>query len=134
MKTRGIRNKNPFNIIRSVNSWQGKLKYSSDVKFEQFVSMDYGIRAGILLLLNGYCRKNFHTIPSIIAKFAPSSENETSKYIDFVVKNTGITSETVINVHDNTFYLVCRAICLYESRFELSLERYNHVVKRFNLF
>lgn len=134
MKTRGIRNNNPFNIVRSPNSWQGKLKRSKDDKFEQFISMDYGLRAGILLLLNGYLRKGICTIPAIINKFAPSCENQTDRYIDFVVKDSGLTVEKIISVCDNSLFLVCRSICRYESHFELSLEKYNYIVKRFRLY
>ena len=50
MATRGIRNNNPFNIKKSPNKWLGKKSVSSDPVFEQFETMDYGIRAGIVLL------------------------------------------------------------------------------------
>ena len=69
--TRGIRNKNPFNIRRSNNSWRGKTALNPDKEFERFTSMDYGLRAGFLLLRNAYLSKGFNTVELIINRFAP---------------------------------------------------------------
>lgn len=55
MITRGVRNNNPFNIkMSNKNNWLGKVKHSSntDGTFEQFISMKYGLRAGVRLLKN----------------------------------------------------------------------------------
>ena len=51
VKTRGIRNKNPFNIKLSHNSWLGKVSNdkNTDRVFEQFYQMDYGLRTGMHL-------------------------------------------------------------------------------------
>ena len=42
---RGIRNNNPLNI-RIGNQWLGERANPNDPAFEQFVAMEYGIRAG----------------------------------------------------------------------------------------
>ena len=46
---RGIRNNNPLNI-RIGNQWLGERANPNDPAFEQFVAMEYGIRAGFVLL------------------------------------------------------------------------------------
>ena len=66
--TRGIRNKNPFNIRKSNNLWRGKTAFNSDKDFERFTSMDYGLRAGFLLLRNAYLAKGFNTVEKIKAQ------------------------------------------------------------------
>ena len=93
---RGIRNNNPLNI-RKGNSWQGERQPQSDKAFEEFESMQYGIRAGFKLIkkyMSGYngLTKKFDNIELIIKRWAPPTENATQKYIDFVSKTTGIPS------------------------------------------
>ena len=48
---RGIRNNNPLNI-RKGNSWKGERPKQTDDQFEEFVSMEYGLRAGFKLMRN----------------------------------------------------------------------------------
>lgn len=84
MVTRGIRNKNPFNIKKSSNKWIGKKSVSSDPVFEQFETMDYGIRAGIVLLRRYIKRYHLVSVNDILKRFAPESENNLNAYIRFV--------------------------------------------------
>lgn len=134
MITRGIKNNNPFNIRKSVNSWQGKLKFSKDKDFEQFCSMDYGLRAGIQLLRNGYIAKGFDTVEKIIPRYAPASENDVQSYIAFVLQDSPLRAEEKLSVNSLNFYWLCQKMCLYESHFELSYEKYINVVKKFRLW
>lgn len=82
---RGLRNKNPFNIKKSKFNWLGKVE-STDPVFEQFDTMEHGVRAGLMLLIN-YVRKGFDTPSKIIHRFAPVSENNTKYYLDYIVRN-----------------------------------------------
>lgn len=84
MATRGIRNNNPFNIKKSSNKWLGKKSVSSDPVFEQFESMDYGIRAGIVLFRRYIKRYHLVSVNDILKRFAPESENNLNAYIRFV--------------------------------------------------
>lgn len=98
---RGIKNNNPLNI-RKGNNWQGERHPQTDKAFEEFVSMQYGIRAGFKLIrkyMSGYngLTKKFDTIELIIKRWAPPSENATQRYIDFVSKTTGIPSRQKLN-------------------------------------
>lgn len=133
MVTRGIRNNNPFNIRKSANSWKGKLKYSSDADFEQFKSIVFGLRAGIALLSNAYIRKGLTTVPQIIAKYAPSSENNVSAYCDYIYQNGPLTPTTIIFIESLDFYNLCKCICMYESKFVLEYDVFISVCKKFRL-
>lgn len=96
MEPRGIRNNNPLNI-RKGNNWKGERPHQTDKAFEEFETMQYGIRAGFIILrkyISGYfglCDK-INTIEKIIRRWAPPSENATQKYIDFVASDMGISS------------------------------------------
>lgn len=91
---RGIRNNNPLNI-RVGNNWRGEKTVKHDSAFEEFTSMEYGVRAGFIILrkymsgYNGLTRK-FNTIDLIIRRWAPASENNTESYINQVCKLSGI--------------------------------------------
>ena len=91
---RGIRNNNPLNI-RKGNNWQGEVSSSTDGEFEQFVSMQWGIRAGFKILKNymtgyGGRTKALTNIHDIIHRWAPPSENNCRAYIDSVCRFSGL--------------------------------------------
>jgi hypothetical protein len=98
---RGIRNNNPLNI-RIGNQWLGERANPNDPAFEQFVAMEYGIRAGFVLLrryIRHYKRTN---ITAIIEAWAPRSENDTQTYIHVVSKRSGIEPTEAIRYDDKT--------------------------------
>lgn len=91
---RGIRNNNPLNI-RKGNNWKGEVYNSTDGEFEQFVSMQWGVRAGFKILKNymtGYGGrvKALTNIHDIIHRWAPPSENNCRAYIDSVCRFSGL--------------------------------------------
>ena len=100
MEPRGIRNNNPLNI-RKGNNWKGERPVQKDKAFEEFQTMQFGIRAGFIILrkyitgYNGLCAKR-NTITKIIQRWAPPSENATQNYIDFVAKDMGISPHQTI--------------------------------------
>ena len=96
---RGIRNNNPLNI-RVGNVWLGEVPYPTDNEFEQFVSMFYGLRAGFILLRRYIRRYHLTTVPDIISRWAPGSENNTVKYIDTVCQLSGIAPDTQMKYED----------------------------------
>jgi hypothetical protein len=94
IEPRGIRNNNPLNIRKGSN-WQGEKRPQTDAEFEQFESMQYGVRAGFKILkqyMSGYngLTERFNTIEKIVRRWAPPSENNTRAYIEQVSKLTGI--------------------------------------------
>lgn len=119
MSTRGINNNNPLNIrIVTNQNWLGKKTPNTDVSFEQFQSPEYGIRAGLLLLLNYKYKYNKDTISEIIETFAPSSENDTQSYINFVSNRTKIDKNKVLDIFD--YKEVIKAMIFQENSFEYS--------------
>ncbi len=117
MSTRGIKNNNPLNIrIVQNQNWLGEVKPNTDLSFEQFKSVEYGLRAGLLLLLNYKYKYNKDTITEIINTFAPPNENDTNKYINFVSKQTGIDKNKTLSIED--YKAVIKAIIFQENSFE----------------
>ena len=91
---RGIRNNNPLNI-RKGNNWKGEVGSSTDGEFEQFVSMQWGVRAGFKILKNymtGYGGRvrPLTNVHDIIHRWAPPSENNCKAYIDSVCRFSGL--------------------------------------------
>lgn len=91
---RGIRNNNPLNI-RKGNNWKGEIANQTDREFEQFVSMQMGVRAGFKILKNyitGYGGrvKALTNVHDIIHRWAPPSENNCRAYIESVCRFSGL--------------------------------------------
>jgi len=96
MIPRGIRNNNPFNIKQSTQLWVGKILFSEDSVFEQFKTMEFGIRAGLIILRTYLEKYKLHTIEEIIKRFAPSTENDTEAYIRAVCRDSGFDRDTIL--------------------------------------
>ena len=100
MLPRGIRNHNPLNIRRTAkDQWKGLAAQQNDRAFCQFKSLEYGWRAAFYLLTRTYYHKyRLYTIRGIISRWAPSSENDTSAYIQNVSRLTGIDPDEPIGI------------------------------------
>lgn len=96
---RGIRNNNPLNI-RIGNTWLGERNNPTDDAFEEFVSIEYGYRAAFCILRRYIKRYHKNTISAIISTWAPASENNTQRYIDFVAAQMKISPVDVIDYGD----------------------------------
>ena len=93
-RPRGIRNNNPLNIRRSADRWQGAATTQTDKNFVQFESMAYGYRAAWRLMQTYYRRlrrqKKRFTVETIIARWAPPNENDTTAYTRTVLMLSGL--------------------------------------------
>lgn len=114
MKTRGIRNNNPFNIRKSNSRWLGKIK-GVDNEFETFDTLEHGYRAGLKLLLTYYKKYKLHSYGAILNRFAPSIENNLDKYKSYLFINTGVLSDEFISLKF-LLWRVAPYIAKYESR------------------
>ncbi len=87
---RGQKNNNPLNIRRVAGSgWKGQATLQDDGRFVRFERMEWGLRAAFCILRT-YARKyNLRCIRDIVTRWAPSSENNTERYIDNVCRWTG---------------------------------------------
>ena len=123
MIPRGIRNNNPLNI-RVGNVWLGEVKNPTDPHFEQFNSMEYGLRAGFILLRRYIRHYKRLTIEDIISSWAPSNENNTKAYIATVVKVSGIPSNRILHYSDKeTMCKLVDAMCFVENGAHVSMEK-----------
>lgn len=97
MKTRGLRNNNPFNIRKSKSRWIGKIK-GTDKEFETFDTLEHGYRAGLILLSNYYKKYKLHSYGSILNRFAPSSENNLDNYKSYIYSHCHILPDEYISL------------------------------------
>lgn len=97
---RGYRNNNPLNIrYVAANNWKGRVLPNTDGTFEQFKDMAYGYRAA-LYLFRKYIGEGYNTVSSLISRWAPANENNTSAYISNVCNTTGYMPGTVLIAND----------------------------------
>ena len=94
MTSRGQRNNNPLNIRHSNDKWQGAAATQTDKAFVQFETLAYGYRAAWKILdsywLNFSRKREPYNVSNIIARWAPSAENDTQAYICAVVRFSGL--------------------------------------------
>lgn len=107
---RGIRNNNPLNIKKGCN-WKGERPIQSDPVFEEFQTMQLGIRAALRLMRNhitGYkgTRPKMNTLKKLIAVWAPPTENSTTRYVDYVSAQVGLSPSDIIDPDNRA--LMCK--------------------------
>ena len=84
-----VKNLNPGNIINTHINWEGEATSPSN-KFEQFQTAELGFRALAKNIL-AKMEKGKTTLNDIISVWAPPSDgNDTSGYIEFMCKQTGL--------------------------------------------
>jgi hypothetical protein len=115
---RGLRNNNPGNLKLTSIPWQGKIPKSEnkdkDKVFEQFTSIPFGLRAMLKDLINDIS-KGKNTVKKLISEYAPSTENNTTSYINSVCKSIGVTQDQKITSVNRKFLtLLARAILRVE--------------------
>jgi hypothetical protein len=88
-KSRGLRNNNPGNIRRTTTRYRGEVE-SRDAAFKCFESMPMGYRAMFVLLHTYRVKYGLRTIAEMVARYAPSSENDTQAYIEAVGRISGV--------------------------------------------
>lgn len=95
---RGVRNNNPGNLRPNSNfRWNGEI--GSDGGYVVFSTMELGVRASYINL-RSYFTNGFDTIDKIIARWAPSADNNPEEtYAAYVAEKTGFdqTEKLVFN-------------------------------------
>ena len=121
---------NPFNIRYTGQKWQGLSGHRNG--FCEFGSLDYGIRA-FLILMRSYRRiHNICTIRKIIKRFAPPFENDTSSYITFVCNSCCIPADRYLNFQTQ-YYMIGHAMAIMESDTSLLLNEFAVVAEKFDI-
>lgn len=104
-QTRGVRNNNPGNIdYHASNAWQGQLGIEVGVpkpRFARFDTPENGIRALGKLLQTYQTKYGLNTVESIIARWAPSNENDTTAYVRAVEQKTGTAPGAQVNLKNS---------------------------------
>lgn len=121
---RGIRNNNPLNI-RKGNNWQGERNPQTDKAFEEFQTLEFGLRAGFIILRNYMSKRPpINTISAIISRWAPTSENNTTAYIREVSRRANIPFDRRLSFSNkNEMCRIVQAMCWVECGCEVSFGR-----------
>lgn len=112
MTPRGIRNNNPLNLRISDNPWRGKISPNTDESFEQFDTIDNGIRAAFINLRTHLRNDKHHSIHTSVRReihrWAPPTENDSDHYVELVCKEANLTPNLIIKFEDKN--IICRML------------------------
>lgn len=132
---RGLRNNNPLNIRISGIAWRGKrpLSQNTDGSFEQFDTMQNGIRAGLINLRTYIKKYRVNTPQTIVQRWAPAYDgNNTAAYVQRVCYLTGYAPGKILSASNQ--YQLCRQAwamacveCGEQLPFKDFLDAYNHI-------
>lgn len=113
---RGIRNRNPGNII--VAGWtqrqSGYLGPEAEGRFARFDTMANGLVA-LMRLLQNYRGQGLTTVRGIINKWAPPVENDTSAYVLAVAKALNVGPDQELPDEPWVYHSLARAITGHEN-------------------
>jgi len=122
-KTRGLRNNNPLNLRRTAIKWKGEKSEITDSEFEEFESMTFGLRAG-LINMKTQISKGFDSVEKLIGRWAPPTENNTSNYVKIVSEKSGYAPTHILAFEKDEMFPVVAAMCKIESGLTLNIEDY----------
>ena len=112
----GLRNNNPGNLRPEpgdVYTWQGEIGVNEG--YLVFDMIENGIRAAYINL-RSYFKNGYNTVEKIIARWAPSEDdNDTEAYIQFVEESTGIPRDVELVFDDDVALPILEAIFYVES-------------------
>lgn len=120
--TRGVRNKNPMNVVAlsSKNPWLGQVGHDSQYH-AIFETYEHGLRAGYLTLKGYYEKKKVRTLYGITSRFC---EGNALKYAKFIGKQLGgIGPHEEIDVMRHMPNIM-KAIVRYENGFDIFPDKY----------
>lgn len=123
---RGLRNNNPLNI-RKGNDWMGERRNQKDKAFEEFETIELGLRAGFIIIFNYirklYLRPRCNTPATIIRRWAPPSENNTQRYLGVVCKRSKLIPGEVLQTSDkDKLCSLVAAMCFVECGQEIPMD------------
>jgi len=115
---------NPTNIrFNRSNQWKGKMGDDGS-GFETFEDNTQAFRA-TAIILKTYNKSYFKmkmTVPQMLSRWAPPSENDTQSYIDHVLDTTGLDKDDVIDTSDEEMML---NIIKVMTKHEIGANNYN---------
>lgn len=120
MTVRAVRNNNPGNI-RTGQHWQGLMPRSqmnvvqaAETEFCVFMSPMWGFRA-MATIFHSYGREGFTTIRHMIARWAPSIENNVSAYVADVAHQCDLSPDAEFDfTNSQSMADLCHAVSVHE--------------------
>lgn len=127
---RGIRNNNPGNLVKTATPWQGKVPHSenTDSRFEQFTSVEMGLRA-LMKNVQSHIKRGKNTLEKLINIWAPTFENNTQRYINYVSRKTGFSPSEIIDADKQTLLKIAHAIVEFENGNDHAVIKNEHYLK-----
>lgn len=105
---RGIRNNNPLNLRRSSSLWLGRTTTVTDLEFETFMTMTFGIRAAMINARTIIRRNTACTVAKLITVWAPPAENNTEGYLQAVCDLAHVSPLHLLDFKDE--WTICRVL------------------------
>lgn len=124
-----IAKNNPFNIRNNIgNNWLGQT--GSHKGFCVFSRLEYGVRSACIIVCRSYRKRGILTISEIVNAFAPPSENNTDKYIEFVC---GVMNAFPFDIPVRSeFPILLHAMSVFEGN-RVSEDFIKHVMESFKI-
>ena len=113
-RSRGLRNNNPLNLRKTSAKWLGKITPSADKDFEQFTSLEMGLRAGAINIKTQINVRKKNTLSKLIYTYAPPNENDTTNYIKVIADSLNINPNATIKADANTLFKLIRPMLKIE--------------------
>lgn len=119
--TRGIRNNNPLNI-KIGNDWQGEVP-NTDGVFEQFESMEYGLRAAFIILRKYITKYGRNSIADIVHSWSPDGEAIERAYMLCVQSFANIPVNQEVSYWDKeTMCLIVQGMAYMENGCRIDID------------
>lgn len=121
---------NPLNIrYNALNRWQGMIEPLNG--FCQFLSIDFCLRAGYIILRT-YYRNGISTYGEIINRYAPACENDTDAYLAYIMKKCHCLPFDVVDTHSKRCELLLW-MCAYETGYYTCQTYIEYIIETFKL-
>ncbi len=101
--------------------------------FCRFVSRDYGLRAALILICRYMRRYALRTPQTVIARWAPPSENDVARYVANVCLWCRWTPHTVLSTESSDVARLVAAMARQETGLRLTVEEVQRVREHFGV-
>ena len=125
-----IAKNNIFNIRAGRAQWLGMT--GTRKGFVEFETREYGIRTWLVLMRNYRRKYGCRTIRQIVTRFAPPSENNTERYIQYCAQTVVLGDNAVID-KDIMYCMLGVAMARMETGTRLDISEVREVMKKYNI-
>ena len=124
-----IAKNNIFNIRAGQAQWLGMT--GSKKGFVEFDTQEHGIRAWLVLMRN-YRRRGLKSIRQIVSTYAPPTENQTERYIQYCCQVV-VLGDTADIGQDIMYAMLGVAMARMETGTRLDISEIRSVMKKYNI-